>query len=101
MFKFVHKNAENEDVTYRIVFNYDLEPVLRETRALIVLGGNKDKDGKVVAFGTARCSSGDNFSRNTGRKIALARALTNFGLEKSERTSVWESYFKIVGKKKA
>jgi hypothetical protein len=33
----------------------------------------------------------DNFSRITGRKIALARALQNVGFKKEERTEIWEA----------
>lgn len=40
--------------------------------------------------GTARCSKKDNFCRETGRKISLARAMKDFN--KELRKQIWEAY---------
>jgi len=42
--------------------------------------------------GFALCSNKDNFSRDTGRKISLARALKASQIPKEERLKVWEAY---------
>jgi hypothetical protein len=48
----------------------------------------------------ARCHPWyDQFSKATGRKLALTRALKNFGLSKDERRVVWEKYWEICGVK--
>lgn len=44
---------------------------------------------------TARCSKRDQFNRNTGRKIALARALTSF--PRYERRAFWQAYYQARG----
>ena len=51
-------------------------------------------DDTEVAHGISLCSPKDNFDRNTGRKLALARALKELELSKEERLSVWMLYFK-------
>ena len=49
--------------------------------------------GKIYQ-GTAKCSHEDHFCRDTGRKIAMAKALgkTNDVLTKRQRTNVWSGY---------
>lgn len=42
-------------------------------------------------MGWAWCDPNDNFNRNTGRKIALKRALENF--DRDVRKQLWEAYF--------
>lgn len=53
-------------------------------------------DGATFGLGCAKTSPEDNFNRNTGRKIALARALKD-GFDGDEhkafRTLVWQKYF--------
>lgn len=46
--------------------------------------------GDVV--GLAMCSKQDNYSKSTGRKVALARAMKIAGWEKSVRVKVWNAY---------
>lgn len=48
-----------------------------------------------VGFGAARCSVKDKFSKQAGRKIALARALKAFN--KSERAAFWRKYDQEIG----
>lgn len=55
----------------------------------------KDSEGKWIdiAKGVAFCHSLDNFDKEKGRKISLARALTKAGYPKSSRIQVWDAYF--------
>jgi len=46
--------------------------------------------GIVAGSGHADCSSKDNFNKQTGRKLAFARALKQF--DRSERRVFWEKY---------
>lgn len=50
-------------------------------------------DGKQSSCGLALCSESDNFCRRIGRKVALARALKNAGLNKPDRARAWSAYF--------
>ena len=43
-------------------------------------------------IGITTCSKNDNFRRDTGRKLSLARARRNAGLSKEERKDLWECY---------
>ena len=49
--------------------------------------------GKIYQ-GTAKCSHGDHFCRDTGRKVSMTKALskTNGVLTKKQRTNVWKAY---------
>jgi len=49
-----------------------------------------------TVIGESRCSLKDNFSKKTGRKIALERAMSHLNLSKDERTTIWREYFKQV-----
>lgn len=44
-----------------------------------------DKDGQVMASGTARCSDQDNYSRKVGVSIALGRAYADLTGESGDR----------------
>jgi len=55
----------------------------------IPVGGN-------TVRGTAFLHPKDNYCKDTGRKISLAKALR--GLPKDERTLIWKAYFKARGK---
>ena len=48
----------------------------------------------VIYHGLAKCSNNDNFCRNTGRKVALTKALeaASDALTKRQRKNVWEAY---------
>lgn len=59
-------------------------------------------DGQVISYdivgsATAWCSIKDNFSRATGRKISLGRALLKAFPDKEDRRYIWEQYFKKLG----
>ena len=45
---------------------------------------------KRLDIGLAGCSWEDNFSRDTGRKVSLKRAIAT--LPKKDRTMIWEAY---------
>jgi hypothetical protein len=50
------------------------------------------EEEKNISTGVSFCSHKDNFCRETGRKLSLARALKNTNLSKEERTVIWEIY---------
>jgi len=47
--------------------------------------------------GASYCSIKDQFCKETGRKLALTKAIKSF--PKDERRQIWDQYFKITGKK--
>jgi hypothetical protein len=56
-----------------------------------------DNNWRPIAQGIARCSKGDVFSRATGRKLSLERALLSANLkEKEVRKQIWKTYFSKV-----
>jgi hypothetical protein len=48
-----------------------------------------------VRIGYAWCSPKDNFNKETGRKLALKRALDTPKLTKEQRTEIWKAYFEV------
>ncbi len=69
---------------YRIGFRYDpLSPTVTDAFLL-------DEAGVVFAGGRAWCHENDNFCKETGRKLALTRAVKD--LPKEQRKAVWEAY---------
>lgn len=46
-----------------------------------------------LCIGDALCCPQDQFIKDIGRKISLARAMSNFALDKQERTQIWKDYF--------
>ena len=60
----------------------------RCTLAMLDKEGNKE----IVAITQAWCSVKDPYNKERGRKISLTRALNEAGLNKEERTQVWEAY---------
>ena len=67
------------------------EPYCRTTKC--VLFGITHNQTIKLAEGVSRCSWLDNFRKSTGRKLALARALSALtGLTREERKKVWEAY---------
>ena len=56
--------------------------------------GTDSKDWLNMNYGNAKCGKHDNFCKETGRKIALTRALTYpTQLDKEVRTAIWNAYF--------
>jgi len=54
--------------------------------------GTDSKQWLNLCYGTAKCGVDDNFCKETGRKIALTRALRYFE-DKEIRTAIWDAYF--------
>ena len=44
-------------------------------------------------FGSAQCDPRDQFRKDTGRKLALARAMQAAEFDRAERTQLWQDYF--------
>lgn len=52
-----------------------------------------------LSKGQAVLARGDNYNKNKGRKVSLARALKFSKLSKLERTEIWKQYFHQRGDK--
>lgn len=50
------------------------------------------KEGVLLSSGEAECSKKDMFSKDTGRKVSLKRALETGPFTKEQRAAVWEDY---------
>ena len=66
------------------IFGYKLT---RETYCRIL-----DDFDAVVSFGYSACSPQDQFNKNIGRKLSLARALDGI-FTREERQLFWDAYF--------
>ena len=51
-----------------------------------------EKGTERIALGWAICLESDNFSREIGRKLSLARVLKVAHIPKEERKEIWETY---------
>ena len=60
--------------------------------------GTDSKDWLNLCYGIAKCGKNDNFCKETGRKIALTRAL-RFFKDKEIRSAIWDAYFKRDNRK--
>lgn len=83
-------------------FKHWAEPFGSGTTAMIFDANTKE----FMASGTAKCHVGDNFCKETGRKLSLARALFKLYPEngtmagrrfKQERKAFWTHYFARKG----
>lgn len=52
-----------------------------------------NKSNEIVAEGEAFCHVNDQFNKETGRKLALARALKESELSQESRALIWQAYF--------
>lgn len=52
----------------------------------------QDQEPQIIARGSADCCGLDNFKKETGRKIALSRAIAQLDLPKAERAEIWQQY---------
>ncbi len=76
------------DRTYSVIWRYDIQKRKKRVVSCWVRLGEE-----ILAEGKTKCYKGDCFSKNTGRKISLSRALhaiDNFG--KDVRTQFWDAY---------
>ncbi len=90
------------DVEYRIIFWHYTTPVaimpvvgkqdhIKVTRCAIVHAGEQFSDEKNwLTIGYAHCHPSDNYSKETGRKLSLARAIKD--LQKQHRRTIWQAY---------
>lgn len=88
-FKFYHENPP----TYRMETNangeeYAVKIIPTPERATTCRVFNEE--GEQVTYGVANVHPHDNFCKETGRQIALKRAVETW--EKEYRTQVWEEY---------
>ncbi|KKK50546.1 hypothetical protein LCGC14_3123920, partial [marine sediment metagenome] len=90
--KFFHENCVSP---YRWKEFFTEQPLARARTTCYIY---RDNLKYLKADGTAWCSRKDQFNRNTGRKLALERALESAGFDKPKRTLFWEAYFKKRGK---
>lgn len=70
---------------YQIKWNYGIGDTKVFTYCYLI-------NAKETICGHAECSQKDNFSRDTGRKVSLARVMKKAELPKEERTEIWEAY---------
>lgn len=71
----------------RLEFGYYFDDDTRIVSCHVVTDKDDPTGGMV---GVAACNPKDNFCKNTGRKIALARAVKDY--PKDVRTAVWDYY---------
>lgn len=84
----------NNEHDIRISFKHTSNDQFRQTQCIVdkvVTGGRFNTDGILLCKGLATCSPKDNFCKDTGRKIALARAIGS--MNKEWRTMIWNAYF--------
>ena len=90
-FKFYHKNDGNTQgkqptppVT-KLSAKVPIAPVERATTCIIF-----NEEGIEVSSGTANVHPKDNFCKEKGRKISLARAIKTW--DKEYRSQIWDEY---------
>jgi len=87
----VNFHHEKFDVPFELPQNWGIISI-KGTTACEIRGNGK------AYRGTTFCSAKDMFNRNTGRKIALGRALKEAGFDRETRKQFWSEYFKVHGK---
>ena len=83
-FKFFHKNDQPVSIS-TLSKKVELTPLERATTCIIF-----NEEGVEVSSGVANVHPKDNFNKEKGRQIALARAISKW--DKSYRTQVWDEY---------
>ena len=80
--------SETENV-FKVTFSHDRG--LNETKCTIL---EYTKDGEYVDryVGWSYCHHSDQFNKETGRKVAFTRAISE-GFTRYERRQLWEQYF--------
>lgn len=102
MVKNVHNKKDSKGVIHPMIPKKNISDWGRRVECLIY-----DEDKQLIAKGTSSCFSGflldeddneyyseDKFSKEIGRKKALANALETANWNKEERALVWETYRK-------
>lgn len=91
MFK-VKVNGREIAFTFRHEFNsipVEIKPgiLIKATTTASV-----DNGKGTVIYGVSQCSFSDNFDKDKGRKLALAKALKDSGIDYNERSAIWNRY---------
>lgn len=80
---------------YRVRFEYHW-PVQKQNGEVFNIGTTCHINDDVQ--GDAFCNPNDDFCKETGRKLSLARALKALGLSKDERRIFWAEFFRLRNK---
>jgi len=80
----------HKGVTYRLWFKYVLLPDLRRETTCIINRGESRENEETYSIGNSQCVPQDKFVYETGRKLALKRALS--GEDREFRHKAWECY---------
>ena len=84
-FKFYHKNDQSVSGS-KLSKKIEETPIKRATTCCIVF----NEFGEQVTCGVANVHPSDNFCKEKGRKISLARAIKAW--DKEYRSQVWDEY---------
>lgn len=86
------------------------QPFVPDRRETLCFIDEEDAPGITFATGSAICAASDVFCKNTGRKVALTKALrcekirnvcgANPATEKQFRTAAWQCYLKRAEQEK-
>lgn len=69
-----------------------LDPIMKRTSICKIYEGEGESE-KLLGRGEVRVHHKDRWTRETGRKEALKRALQAAGFEQMERAQIWAGYF--------
>lgn len=72
---------------YKVEFRYTNWGDGTKSTECFITKGNDTKEGFAI------CDPSDNFCKNTGRKLALTRALKSLDVNYELRTRFWDAYF--------
>lgn len=101
--KFKHANPgqfqQDKNLKALVAEELEINPEIAQALTLCFIdvfdrNMSKEEWKKAHIVSMAACSKSDRFTRKTGRKIALARALESF--DKPFRTLVWEKYWEVT-----
>lgn len=87
--------VKTDQVLLSFGFRYERDNQKRPRKTIcnvFQLTNPEDKTGKLIGEGEAICHTNDQLRKASGRKIALARALENSGMDRDLRTRVWTQY---------
>lgn len=59
---------------------------------------NQHDGSRLESQSSTFCHPKDTFSKITGRKVALAKAMKNVPLTKEQRTEIWHKLFTVVNR---
>lgn len=92
--------VQNGAVVFSVKFSHISEglegyfpPIHRMTKCSLV---RATPDGEERAYGEALCSVRDQFCRDKGRKVSLAKAMLALGLNHAEREVIWKELLKTT-----